>query len=320
MQQTLRIVARLALTLLSLGLPGLTLSQTLRVTLLGTGVPTPSAERYQAATLIEAGDKRLLIDAGRGVAVRLWQVGIPLGSIDGVFLTHFHSDHINGLGDLWATGWLPSGYGQRHGPLAIWGPEGVASMMAGIEQTYAPDVAIRAGDQHLPREAARFAVTEFAAGGVIYEKDQLRVTAFAVDHGALIKPAYGYRVDYAGRSVLVSGDTRYDERLIEAGKGVDLLIHEVLSTDERVFERAPGLLSVKEHHTTPAEAGRIFEAVRPKLAVYTHVVMLSVPGIPEPPMSELVQKTRATYQGPLLVGEDLMRFEIGDSIAVFRGP
>jgi ribonuclease Z len=80
--------------------------------LLGTGVPTPSAERFQAATLVEGGTKRLLIDAGRGVSVRLWQLGIPLSEIDGVFLTHFHSDHINGLADLWATGWLPTQYGR----------------------------------------------------------------------------------------------------------------------------------------------------------------------------------------------------------------
>ncbi len=301
-------------------LPAVGTAQTLRVTLLGTGVPTPSAERYQAATLIEAGRKKLLIDAGRGASVRLWQLGIPLRAVDTVFLTHFHSDHINGLADLWATGWLPTQYGRRDRPLDLRGPVGTAAIAAGIEQTYARDVAIRTADEHLPRAAAAFAVTEFERGGVVYEQDGIKVTAFEVDHGELIKPAFGYRIDYAGHSVAVSGDTKYDERIIEAARGVDVLIHEVMSTDARVFAQAPQLASVKEHHTMPEEAGKIFARVRPKLAVYTHIVMLSLPGIPEPPASELVARTRTTYAGPLLVGRDLTRIEIGADIAVFEGP
>jgi ribonuclease Z len=300
-------------------LPSLAADETLRVTLLGTGVPTPSAERYQAATLIEAGDKKLLVDAGRGVSVRLWQLGIPLSAIDAVFLTHFHSDHINGLADLWATGWLPTQYGRRQHPLAVWGPVGTSKITAGIEQSYAQDVDIRVADEHLPREAAAFSVTEFSTGGVVYQQAGIKVTAFEVNHGELIKPAYGYRVDYGGHSVLISGDTKYDERIIAAAKGVDVLIHEVMSTDDRVFESAPQLVSVKDHHTMPAEAGTIFARVKPKLAVYTHIVMLSLPGIPPPPLSELVRRTRTTYDGPLVVGEDLMRFEIGDSVAVYSG-
>jgi ribonuclease Z len=319
MKRTAGPVARFALWL-SLFLPSLAVGQALRVTLLGTGVPTPSAERYQAATLVEAGDKKLLIDAGRGVSVRLWQLGIPLRDIDAVFLTHFHSDHINGLADLWATGWLPTQYGRREHPLAVWGPVGTSKVTAGIEQSYSQDVDIRVADEHLPRQAAAFSVTEFSTGGVVYEQAGVKVTAFEVNHGELIKPAYGYRVDYGGHSVLISGDTKYDERVIAAAKGVDVLIHEVMSTDDRVFESAPQLLSVKDHHTMPAEAGMIFDRVKPKLAVYTHIVMLSLPGIPPPPLSDLVQRTRTTYRGPLVIGEDLMRFEIGDSVAVYRGP
>ena len=313
-------LATSALWLSCLIVPELTAAQTLNVTLLGTGVPTPSADRFQAATLIEAGAKKILIDAGRGVSVRLWQLGIPLSQIDGVFVTHFHSDHINGLADLWATGWLPTQYGRRNHPLRVWGPVGTAEITAGIEQSYAQDVAIRAVDENLPVEAAAFTSTEFSIGGVVYDEDGVKVTAFEVNHGELIKPAYGYRVDYAGRSVLISGDTKYDERIIAAGKGVDLLIHEVMSTDERIFQIAPRLLNVKNHHTMPDEVGVIFDRVRPKLAVYSHLVMLSLPGIPVPPLSDLVERTRATYRGPLVVGADLMRFEIGDSVQVYSGP
>ena len=294
--------------------------QPLRVTLLGTGVPTPSAERYQAATLIEAGSQRLLIDAGRGASIRLWQLGLPLSSIDAVFLTHFHSDHINGLADLWATGWLPTQYGRRDHPLGLWGPVGTADIAAGIERTYARDIDIRAADEHLPREAASFEVHEFAKAGVVYESDGVTVTAFEVDHGELIKPAYGYRIDYRGHAVVISGDTKYDTRIVAAADGADLLIHEVMSTDPRVFEQAPQLESVRDHHTMPEDAGKIFRSVAPKLAVYSHIVMLSIPGVPPPPLSELVRRTRTTYDGPLVVGEDLMRFEIGEQVAIYRGP
>jgi len=299
--------------------PRFALSQTIRVTLLGTGVPTPNIERFQAATLIEAGGRKLLVDAGRGVSIRIWQLGIPLRDIDAVFLTHFHSDHINGLGDLWATGWLPTQYGQRANPLRLVGPAGTREIASGIEQTYARDVAIRAADEHLPLQGAAFDVDEFDSGGVVYDEGGVRVTAFEVDHGELIKPAYGYRVDYEGRSVLISGDTRYDERIVAAAEGVDLLIHEVISTDDRVFEQAPRLLDVRDHHTVPEQVGMIFSRVHPKLAVYSHLVMLSLPGIPVPPLSDLVERTRTTYKGPLLVGEDLMRFEIGDDVQVYMG-
>jgi len=307
------------LALCVLAVPRLAMSQTMSVTLLGTGVPTPAVDRFQAATLIEAGDRKLLIDAGRGVSIRLWQLGIPQREIDAVFLTHFHSDHINGLGDLWATGWLPSQYGQRRSPLRLVGPTGTREIAAGIEQTYARDVAIRSVDQHLPLEGAAFDVDEFDSGGVVYDEGGVRVTAFEVNHGELIKPAYGYRVDYEGRSVLISGDTRYDERVIAAGEGVDLLIHEVISTDDRVFEQAPRMLDVRDHHTLPDQVGTIFSRVHPKLAVYSHIVMLSLPGIPEPPLSDLIERTRVTYKGPLIVGEDLMRFEIGDDVQVYSG-
>jgi ribonuclease Z len=306
--------------LLCLGMSHSASGQTLRVTLLGTGVPTPSEERFQAATLIEAGDMMILVDAGRGASIRLWQLGIPLSRIDAVFLTHFHSDHINGLADLWATGWLPTQYGRRSTPLYVSGPVGTRDITAGIEQSYARDVAIRAADQNLPLEGAAFDVTEFSEGGVVFDRQGLTVTAFEVDHGELIKPAYGYRIDYRGRSVLISGDTKYDERIIDAGEGVDLLIHEVLFTDERVFEQAPQMTNIRAHHALPDEVGIIFDRVGPKLAVYSHLVMLSLPGIPVPPLSELVEQTRKTYEGPLVIGEDLMRFEIRDNVQVYVGP
>jgi len=292
-------------------------AQTMRVTLLGTGRPTPLHDRFEAATLVEAGGKVLLFDAGRGASIRIWQLGMPLRDVDAVFITHFHHDHISGLADLWLTGWLPPAFGQRTVPLAIWGPKGLRDVTDGLEAAYKRDIDIRTVDEHIPREAATFAVTEFERDGVVFERDGVKVSAFEVDHGALIKPAVGYRVDYGGRSVLISGDTRYDERIATAGRGVDVLIHEVVTGRDGLYDEHPELISIRDHHTTPEQAGRIFAAAKPKLAVYTHLVNLSAPGVPVVDDEQIVAQTRRTYAGPIVVGHDLMAIEIGDAVAVY---
>jgi ribonuclease Z len=174
----------------------------------------------------------------------------------------------------------------------------------------------------LPEAAASFDVQEFARSGVVYESDGIRVTAFEMKHdqAGVITPNYGYRVDYAGRSVAISSDAIYDERIIEAAKGVDLLIHEVIAAREELFTRYPELALVRDHHTLPEQVGRIFAQVRPKMAVYTHLVMLSAPDVTELPLADLLTQTRRTYQGPLVIGEDLLTFVVGESVAMYRRP
>ncbi len=292
-------------------------AQVMRVTLLGTGSPSPRPDRYGAATLVEAGSKKLLFDAGRGASLRIWQLGIPLRELDAVFVTHFHHDHISGLADLWLTGWLPPPFGQRQQALKILGPTGIRDITQGLQDAYARDIDIRVVDEGLPRAGATFDVTEFSGPGSIYDQDGVRVTAFPVNHGELIKPAFGYRVDFAGRSVLISGDTKFDENLIEAGRGVDVVIHEVVAASDELFERYPAFLAIKDHHTTPEEAGRVFDEIQPKLAVYTHLVRLSAGDMPELDLRDLVEMTRRTYNGPLVVGHDLLTIDVGDSVVVY---
>ena len=152
---------------------------------------------------------------------------------------------------------------------------------------------------------------------VIYEKDGVVVTAFAVDHGDLIKPAYGYRVDYDGRSVVISGDTKFDRNLIRAAKGTDLIVHEVALASEELLASSEQFRRVVAHHTTPEEAGVVFSKVAPQLAVYTHLVMLSGETIPEAPLSSLITRTRTTYDGPLVIGEDLMTFIVDDKVSIY---
>jgi ribonuclease Z len=285
------------------------------VTLLGTGNPRPTPDRFGPAILVEAGPERLLIDAGRGSTIRLFEAGgAPLLSgITGVFLTHLHSDHVVGLPDLWLTGWMFN----RASPLPVRGPEGTTELCAGLMRAFAFDVRMRRDvDERLAAAGVELQCEDIQEV-TPFERNGVRVTAFRVDH-APVEPAYGYRVDYKGRSVVFSGDTRYTERIVSAAAGADVVVHEVVSPEverRRARVKDPAVVDrIIARHTTPEEAGRIFTAVKPRLAVYSHIV-------PSPTRAEdLVGPTRRTYAGPLEVGYDLMQIAIGSSVVVSRRP
>ena len=287
------------------------------MTLLGTGVPIPSSERFGPSTLIEAGDHTLLIDAGRGATIRLFQIGVPIGKIDALLLTHFHSDHTVGIPDLWLTGWLSSYFGARQKPFHVIGPTGTRTLMEHLEAAYARDIEIRIEDEKLERKHADVVVTEFARDGLVYEAGDLRVIAFTVDHGAAIKPAYGYRIEYQNRVAVISGDTRYNENVVKYATGADLLIHEVAMATPELLKQ-PDIQRIVNHHTSPREAGLVFSRAQPKLAAYTHLVMLASETVAPPSIEQLITETRMTYSGPLEVGEDLVCFEIDDHVVVRR--
>ena len=297
----------------------MTAPEVFRVTLLGTGTPIPRPDRFGPSTLVEAGDQKLLIDAGRGATIRLNQLGIPIGRIDALLLTHYHSDHISGVADVWLTGWLESDFGTRKTPFRVIGPTGAKPLMENLERAYAADIKIRIADEKLPPEGAAVDVSEFDRDGVIYEKNGVRVIAFEVDHGDMIKPCYGYRIEYRGRSAVFSSDTRYNENVIKYGAGCDLLVHEVAIAAPELMKEAY-VQRIMAHHTTAREAGQVFARTRPKLAAYTHLVFLASTKIPAMTIDDLVVETRQTYDGPLQPGEDLMSFEISDSVEVHRYP
>jgi ribonuclease Z len=288
-----------------------------KVTLLGTGTPIPRPDRFGPSTLIEAGDQKLLIDAGRGATMQLFRLGVPIGRLDALFLTHYHSDHTNGIPDVWLTGWLNSVYARRRKPFRVIGPTGARELMSNLERAYAADIRIRLEDEKLPPEGIAVEVEEVAADGLVYDKGGLKVIAFEVDHGDAIKPAYGYRFEYGGRAAVLSSDTRYNENVIRHGAGADLLVHEVAAARPALMQEAY-VQRIIGHHTTPREAGKVFARTRPKLAAFTHIVLIRDEKTPPPTVEEIVAETRQSYDGPLEVGEDLMAFEIGDTITVRR--
>jgi len=282
-------------------------AQEMRVTLLGTGTPIPSMDRFGPGTLVQAGGKTLIFDAGRGVTQRLAALGVEFNSLDAVFLTHLHSDHLVGLPDLWLTGWLR---GRRTEPLAVFGPAGTVDFTRHLQNAFSFDVAMRVSDDKRAPAGGRLAGTDVTEG-VVYESGGVKVIAFEVDHWP-VTPALGYRIEFGGRSVVLSGDTRFSANLIRFAKGADLLIHEVVLAPADISESDPRY-SAYEHHTMPEQAADVFLAARPRMAVFSHI--LSGWGLPD---ADIVRRTRLKYPGPLELGEDLMQFEVGDTIVVRR--
>jgi ribonuclease Z len=277
----------------------------LTVVLLGTGVgPLVNLKQFGASTLIEAGTERLLFDCGRGATLRLAQVGVPIGSISRLFLTHLHSDHVIQIPDLLLTGWAGGG---RKIPLEVWGPDGTRDMMRHMQQAFAFDIHMRRDvDESVPGDGIKV-VSHDIKEGIVFDEQGVKVTAFLVDHGR-VKPAFGYRVDYRGHSVVLSGDTRVSENLIRFAQGVDVLVHEVVDADAvRARSGDPrGLERIVSHHTTPQQAGEVFTRVKPRLAVYSHAS----------DAESVINETRETYAGPLQGPEDMLTIEIGETIDV----
>jgi ribonuclease Z len=249
------------------------------------------------------------------------RLAINPADVTKVFLTHLHSDHIVSLPELVLFPWASQG---RAAPLTVWGPDGTRSMVNHLQQAFAFDIHIRRDvDEKFAAEGIKVVASDIREG-VIHEVNGVKVSAFLVDHGP-VKPAFGYRVDYQGHSVVISGDTKPSEGLIKHSQGVDLLIHELgqskqmaaltgppdeLMPNSRLTRRQAR--TIVEHHTDAAEAGQVFERVRPKLAVFSH--------FPDFDQAEALRLVRERYSGPVEFGEDLMTIEIGSAINIRRDP
>jgi ribonuclease Z len=292
----------------------------IKVTLLGTGAPVPSIERFGPSILVEAGGQKLLFDCGRGASQRLWQLKIPLGQVDALFITHLHSDHVVGIPDLWLTGWIPAAYGRRAKPFHVLGPDGTKHMMENLVKAFSWDVNTRTKEDN-KIDSGALVIPADIKEGFTWEKNGVKVTPFTVRHAEFIDSALGYRVDYGGRSVILSGDTRYSENLIKYAKGADVVIHEVAAANEKSMQTSPLINQILGFHTSPEDAAKVFEQTKPRLAVYSHIVLLTAdPSLPPPTLNEVTNRTQKVYKGTLQMGEDLLSIEIGDSVKVARHP
>jgi ribonuclease Z len=296
----------------------------LHVVLCGTGSPLPSADRAGPCTAIFAGGRFLLIDVGPGANHRMGLLRLPRQEVDAVLLTHFHSDHVGELGELAMQSWALG----RNRPLAVYGPPGVEEVVAGFETAYAKDTSYRVAHHGTdlmppalrPLQAQPVALEEVGAeagSAVVFEGDGLRVTAFAVDHTP-VAPAYGYRIDFAGRSVVVSGDTVPSANLVAHAQGADLLLHEALAA--HLVEAAREALAtagnerrariahdIQGYHTTPVQAAEVAKQAGVGLLVLHHLV--------PPPSNAVVRRlflrgVAEAWDGEVVLGEDGMHFAL----------
>lgn len=278
----------------------------MEVTLLGTGTPRPSIERFGPATVVEANGRFFIFDSGRGITIRLQQAGISLSKIEHVFLTHLHSDHISGLSDLWLTSWI----WQRPTKLDLTGPKGTQALAKHLTIAHQADMQYRTKHTELDKRVFEMTSHDIASEGVVYDHDGVKITAFLVNHSP-VEPAYGYRIDSGEQSIVISGDTTYSKNLIKYAKNVDLLIHEIAGADANLLASNPRLKKVMSYHTTPEQAAKVLEASKPKAAVFTHVLFFGIDD------KAALDSTRTNFDGDVRIGQDLLKIGVGATITFY---
>lgn len=280
----------------------------LKVFLCGTASPLPAPGRAQACVAVLAGDSLYLVDAGAGSAQTLALGRVPLNRLKAVLLTHFHSDHIAALPEINLNSWVTG----RPRPLSVIGPTGVAEIVDGFNSTYELDRRYRVahhGEDLLPSRLGILEAREIETESV-FELGDLKVTSFLVNHHP-IHPAIGYRFDYRGRSVVISGDATVTPRLIKASTGADLLLQDALSLPIiKALEKAAAgtrmehiFFDIQDYHAHTSEL--------PELVDQSGVRQLALYHLVPPPQNALFEKIfmRGLPQGTILT-EDSMMFEL----------
>lgn len=280
--------AMLATPLADLG-PGL------HVALCGAGGPLPDRQRSGPCVAVIAGERMFIFDTGNNSARNLGLMRFPLGNIEAVFLTHFHSDHIDGLGEIATLRWVQ---GNHTAPLPVFGPPGVSDIVGGTNKAYERDAVYRnahhgdavaplSGHGMLPRP---FPAPQDGVAARLYEREGLLVEAFLVDHEP-VSPAVGYRVSYQGRKIVISGDTSKSFNLEKMASQVDLLVHEALSPElVNIVNRAATVTNnqsiakitadILDYHASPLEAAEVARDAGVQHLLFYHIVpALPVPGL-----------------------------------------
>jgi len=297
---------KIILTILLLCFSNLAGADYIEITLLGTGGPPPSIERFGPSTVIETQGRYFVFDAGRGATIRLQQAGIPLDKIEQVFLTHLHSDHISGLSDLWLTSWI----WQRQNKMNVFGPEGTKDFTNHLQQAFSEDIRLRTLNSGLNKDQTKLVVEESALDNiVVYQKHDIKITAFQVNHG-VVAPAYGYKFESGGRKIIISGDTTYSENLIKHTKNADILIHEIAAASKTLLDSNKRLQKIMAYHSDPENLSQTLIETRPKYTILNHVLLF---GVSE---KEVLETLKEKFDGHVYLGKDLLKISIGKSIVI----
>ncbi len=276
-----------------------------RLILLGTGGgPRPRKTSSASAQVIVVNGAAYVVDSGDGVARQLVLAGVPLATLRHVLVTHQHSDHNADYGNLLLLAWTA---GLRT-PVDTWGPPPLARMTELFMEMNAYDIDTRVKDEGRVPLPTLVRAHELTAGGAVFEDDNVRVTAALVDHPPVV-PSFGYRLDSADRSIVISGDTKPSDNLRALAEGADVLVHDALfpSAIDRLVAAVPNASTLKEsilsHHTSAEDAGRIAQAAGVKTLVLSHLVPPEDPLVTE---QMWLDAARAHFDGEVIVGRDLL--------------
>lgn len=260
----------------------------LRVAICGSSAPLPSPDRAKACVAVMAGGKVYIVDSGPESTKNLMRWSLPLDQVGGVLLTHFHSDHIGDLGELNLQSWVQG----RAAPMPVYGGPGVEQVVAGFNAAYAQDEVYRVAHhtaQLLPPSAGTMVARPIAMPteaqphtAVLLDDGRMRITAIETNH-APVKPAYAYRFDYRGRSVVITGDTTAWAPLVEASRGADVMVSEAMNremvaalqkvTGETGRPRVSHIMhDIQSYHLSPTEAATMANAAGVKLLVFYHLL------------------------------------------------
>ena len=244
--------------------PFLDEEDTLKVVVCGSRSPLPSPGRAESCVLVEAGDDIYIFDLGNGSVNNLTQYQVPWPNVKAVLITHMHSDHMADLPDAHLQSWIQG----RTSPLKVYGPEGINLVTKGFELAYSADYQYRNehhGDDMLPMSIAGFNAIQIINNQFIpNDTPGLEILPFVVDHYP-VNSAFGFKISYKDRTVVISGDTIHDGSVQEYSQDVDLLVHSAISID--IVERMRGiapipqmdkiLFDIQDYHTSIDEAGEI---------------------------------------------------------------
>ena len=244
--------------------PFLDEEDTLKVVVCGSRSPLPSPGRAESCVLVEAGDDIYIFDLGNGSVNNLTQYQVPWPNVKAVLITHMHSDHIADLPDAHLQSWIQG----RTSPLKVYGPEGINLVTKGFELAYSADYQYRNehhGDDMLPMSIAGFNAIQIINNQFIpNDTPGLEILPFVVDHYP-VNSAFGFKISYKDRTVVISGDTIHDGSVQKYSQDVDLLVHSAISID--IVERMRGiapipqmdkiLFDIQDYHTSIEEAGEI---------------------------------------------------------------
>jgi len=292
----------------------------IRVTILGSGDPFVKKSQASASVLIEVGNDEhdvFFFDLGSGALANFNGLGLPVTSTTKVFLTHLHADHV---GDMATLLWSLAKSGRRD-PVEVWGPAGeyrplgTRAFTQHLEAAMAWDMESMCG--HPGQSGARAITTEvpFDRTAAVYEHNGVTITSFPVIH--VLNGAVGYRLDFAGRSVVFSGDTRPCHPLVDACDGADLLIHETFPSAP-VFARKAGVPEdlaeaiVNGVHTSPAMAGKVFERAGARMSAMWHLA------VDHETVGPVMSEMRTHHDGPVVISQDLTVFNITKDAVVAR--